>query len=95
MVILVVLVGVVEKLLSDLCQRRVYLDILVVVDGRLQGRMSLHVRMPDAVDGDVVQLVAVVVLQVEIYQILYGSPPTAGTGNMPDVSIAILISVSD
>ena len=50
------------------------INVAVVVDIRLLCRMSFYFRMPDTIDSDIMKPVYVVILQIEIYQILYRSP---------------------
>ena len=78
----VILDGVVVVLLAVSClidfllyllPPAVNLYIYVVVHLRLQSMMPLNVWMPNAINSDVVQLMTVVVIQIEIYQILYSS----------------------
>ena len=73
-VVLAILLPPVEQVLAKLTPPPFHFDVTVMVDGRLQHRMVLHVGMPHAVDGDVVQAVAVVVLQVEVHEIFHRSP---------------------
>ena len=45
--------------------------------------MVFHFGHPGAVDGDVVQLVPVVILQIVVNKVFYGSPLNSGNGEHP------------
>jgi hypothetical protein len=69
-----VLVKIAKETFLDLGNNTRNINIIVVIDIRLQGRMPVNVGMPDTIYGNIVKLVPVIVLQEKIQEILNRSP---------------------